>query len=446
MTVWAVARSISRSAREQLRQHRFDARVLGAFEHACDLVTPGGDVVALVTPQVGDGPLNVVLDSVAGLFAGIDPGTPATLEGEQLCIGGLGVDLRGAAVWEPRPDWEALRARRAVLLAGLPLLRTLCLRYAPAGSLLGLLGAPLPDDAPSRAIFSTAQPAAEVLGEGWAGNLARLQEGAAGLAGLGGGLTPAGDDFLAGALLWAWLAHPAPAPFCQVLAEVAIPRTTTLSAAFLRAAARGECSAAWHALLAALSEAAEAEIAAAVREVLAHGATSGADSLAGFLYLVDVPLQRGFPAPSCGRPASAGASPHLLVDVPLQRGLPRTFLWASRFSGASPHLVAVPLQPGLSRTFLWTSRFSGGFPAPYGRPASAGLPRTFWPSRFSGGFPAPYGRPASAGAFPHLMDVPLQRGLPRTLWPSRFSGGFPAPSCGRPASAGVPHTLWTSRL
>jgi len=406
MTVWAVARSISRSAREQLRQHRFDARVLGAFEHACDLVTPGGDVVALVTPQVGDGPLNVVLDSVAGLFAGIDPGTPATLEGEQLCIGGLGVDLRGAAVWEPRPDWEALRARRAVLLAGLPLLRTLCLRYAPAGSLLGLLGALLPDDAPSRAIFSTAQPAAEVLRAGWEGNLARLQEGAAGLAGLGGGLTPAGDDFLAGALLWAWLAHPAPAPFCQVLAEVAIPRTTTLSAAFLRAAARGECSAAWHALLAALSEAAEAEIAVAVREVLAHGATSGADSLAGFLYLVDVPLQRGFPAP-CGRPASAGASPHLLVDVPLQRGLPRTFLWTSRFSGASPHLVAVPLQRGLSRTFLWPSRFSG--------------------------------------ASPHLLAVPLQRGLSRTLWTSRFSGGFPAPY-GRPASAGVPHTLWTSRL
>jgi hypothetical protein len=133
-----------------------------------------------------------------------------------------------------------------------------------------------------------AEKAAQALREGWEGDLQRLQEGAAGLAGLGGGLTPAGDDFLAGAMVWAWLAHPAPAPLCRALVEVAIPRTTTLSAALLRAAARGECSAPWHALLAALSaepsEEGEAEIRAAVHGILAHGATSGADGLAGFLY------------------------------------------------------------------------------------------------------------------------------------------------------------------
>ena len=57
------------------------------------------------------------------------------------------------------------------------------------------------------------------------------------LAGLGDGLTPAGDDWLVGMMLWAWLAHAAPRRFCQVLSDAAVPRTTTLSAAFLQAAA-----------------------------------------------------------------------------------------------------------------------------------------------------------------------------------------------------------------
>ena len=122
--------------------------------------------------------------------------------------------------------------------------------------------------------------------EGWRGDLERLQEGAAGLAGLGGGLTPAGDDFLAGALLGIWLAHPAPEPLCRAMVKVAAPRTTTLSAAFLRAAARGECSAAWHELLAALREGRQGEISRALHEILSYGATSGADTLAGFLYLI----------------------------------------------------------------------------------------------------------------------------------------------------------------
>ena len=116
------------------------------------------------------------------------------------------------------------------------------------------------------------------------GDTGQLRAGAARLAGLGGGLTPSGDDFVTGVMLWGWLAHPEPSSFCQTLAQIAAPRTTTLSAAFLRAAARGECSAPWHALLAALNTGQDSEIMTAVQEILAHGATSGADSLAGFLY------------------------------------------------------------------------------------------------------------------------------------------------------------------
>jgi hypothetical protein len=292
MMTHIVARSISRPVRERLHrlcQDRFDARVLAVFERACDLVTHECDVIALVSPQIGDGPLNVVMNGTAELFARVHTGAPVTLEKERLCVGGLAIDLKGATNWEPRPDWATLRERRTAIASCLPLLHATCHRHTPAGSLLALLGAPPRGNVLAGATFTAARKAAQALQEGWAGDLERLQEGAVGLAGLGGGLTPAGDDFLTGTMLWAWLAHPASDPLCRALTAAAVPRTTTLSAAFLRAAARGECSAPWHVLLSALtqgpSEGGEGRITAAVQEILARGATSGADSLAGFLCL-----------------------------------------------------------------------------------------------------------------------------------------------------------------
>lgn len=285
MPLRTIARSISRPVRDRLCRRLSIGQVLAVFEHACHLIDHESDVVALVTPHIGDGPLNIVVDGTAGLFSRIEPGMPVTLRSDQLVATGLQVDLRQASVWEPRPNWGALRARRAAIESRLPLLRTLCLRHAPAGSLLALVGAPRTADALVEATSSTAEKAAAVLREGWEGDPDRLREGTARLAGLGSGLTPSGDDFLAGAMLWAWLAHPAPDSVCCTIGQVAAPRTTALSTALLRATARGECSTPWHRLLVALSEGPDARIAAAVREVLAHGATSGADTLSGFLYL-----------------------------------------------------------------------------------------------------------------------------------------------------------------
>jgi hypothetical protein len=279
-----VARSVSRPAKERLcglQARRFGARVLAVFESACGLVTHDGGVVALVLPEIGDGPLNVVVSGMARPFAEVEVGASATVERARLGVGGLRVDLGQATVCEPCPDWRALRGRWDRMRSRLPSLRACCLRHAPAGSLLSLLdGSP----SPAEAVSSMVQAAAQALRQGWAGDVERLREGAAGLAGRGGGLTPAGDDFLTGVMLWSWLAHPAPSPFCQTLAEVAAPRTTTLSAAFLRAAAQGECSAPWHTLLAVLNGGKDIEITAAVQDILAYGATSGADALAGFLY------------------------------------------------------------------------------------------------------------------------------------------------------------------
>jgi hypothetical protein len=100
------------------------------------------------------------------------------------------------------------------------------------------------------------------------------------LAGLGNGLTPPGDDYLVGVMAALWLTGQK--EILPVMGQVAAPLTTTLSAAFLKAAARGEFIEPWHALAQALS-AGEAEAFSQVIERVAQfGASSGRDTLAGF--------------------------------------------------------------------------------------------------------------------------------------------------------------------
>jgi len=283
---------------ERLGEGRLSAQVLAVFGRACNILVDDGDLMALVTPEIGNGPCNIVVDDDGRCFARIEPSSPAIAEGCWLQMDGLAIDLGPSCVWDPRPDWMALRLHHTEIVSRLPMLRAVSLEQAPPDSLLALLS-----EADRRSYLSRVTPsegwsrsgllnnmlpavwkAAEALQSGWEDNPGQLRAGAAELSGLGRGLTPAGDDFLIGMMIWVWLAYPRPNHICSVVAEVAAPRTTTISATFLRAASRGECDASWHSLLSALYSGNESAVTAAARQIIAHGATSGADSLAGFLY------------------------------------------------------------------------------------------------------------------------------------------------------------------
>jgi hypothetical protein len=299
------ARSASRPVWERLLRSDpgpESGRVAAAFERACYLDLADSGLVVLVLSKVGDGPLSVVTDGEPSVFAGAKPGTPVHLVDQRLRLGALEVTMEGARVWEPRPDWETLRARSAQIAERLPLVLALALECAPEDSLLALLpgsSARLSDSFVCDAFLVRAWQAGMCLRAGWgkgrgadgqtrAGSeegLSLLRAGAAQLAGLGSGLTPAGDDFLTGAMLWAWLAHPAPNDYCDALLSASVMQTTILSAALLQAAARGECSAPWHDMLRALADGSDADLARSVQRVQAHGHTSGADTLAGFLWI-----------------------------------------------------------------------------------------------------------------------------------------------------------------
>ena len=138
------------------------------------------------------------------------------------------------------------------------------------------------------------------------------------LAGLGVGLTPAGDDFILGAVLASWLIHPQEVAgvLAQEITDIAAPLTTSLSAAWLRSAGRGEAGILWHAFFEALNSAGRTEspvgigspayikrIREAMDNILSIGETSGADALAGFistiLYSMELKLNYVIPEHFC---------------------------------------------------------------------------------------------------------------------------------------------------
>lgn len=143
-----------------------------------------------------------------------------------------------------------------------------------------MLGAATADGQDSRLDRVRAELPADALGM-----LAGCDPAAArGLLGLGSGLTPAGDDVLAG-----WLAtgvathHPAFAQVHDAVASSSRERTTTLSATLLDCAARGEAVPQFLALLGGVADDDPPAVARATDRMLRIGDTSGAGLLLGSL-------------------------------------------------------------------------------------------------------------------------------------------------------------------
>ncbi|HET7637174.1 MAG TPA: DUF2877 domain-containing protein, partial [Ktedonobacteraceae bacterium] len=110
------------------------------------------------------------------------------------------------------------------------------------------------------------------------------------LCGRGIGLTPAGDDMLAGWMACNWLLHGPTTRLleaCQQILLVARQQTHLLSQCWLSYAAEGNIALPMRDLLAALTQERQELLLAATRDVLALGATSGYDFMQGILLAAD---------------------------------------------------------------------------------------------------------------------------------------------------------------
>jgi uncharacterized protein DUF2877 len=112
------------------------------------------------------------------------------------------------------------------------------------------------------------------------------------LLGSGPGLTPAGDDVVAGALAALALLDRLPRRAARSLAVAARSRTTSLSAALLSAAARGQVVPEAARLLRALAGGDDGDaVGAAARDLFAVGSTSGHDLSLGLAAALTTPAR-----------------------------------------------------------------------------------------------------------------------------------------------------------
>jgi hypothetical protein len=262
------------------------ARVLNVFDRACNLVNTEGDVLAVVTSEHGLTPFALVVASIdRAPFRVISETSHVWVQRQRLSLGPFEIDASWARVWNPMPEWHAIQCLFTDA-ARLDELAVLAFGRGPAGSLLELFDPAEQAGSLPAVLRSRAHQGAQDLVAGMrTGSIEIAIAGVQRLAGLGGGLTPAGDDFVLGVLLaaWAGLYGNGAENWGMSIAEATASRTTTLSAAYLRAAARGECSAYWHGLFEALSRPEAGGLRAALAALLSVGHTSGADALAGFL-------------------------------------------------------------------------------------------------------------------------------------------------------------------
>jgi hypothetical protein len=237
-------RSLGRFAQAALV--RGNATVIALFERSAYVETAAG--LACIG-NIGNGPLNAQCDALPG---GLKVGDAVR------------ADLAGAKIWSPQlsPEFNAATVRKS-----LARLQISAQSQLPSEGFGYLLDPARERPKPVQALMS------------WLEDPRGEPEGAAGLIGLGPGLTPSGDDLIGGALcaLHATGSGEAMARLAAWALPLAGKATNRISQAHLACAAQGECGEAVNDAIVALLSGDAPDLA----RIDAIGHTSGWDALAG---------------------------------------------------------------------------------------------------------------------------------------------------------------------
>jgi hypothetical protein len=253
--------------------------VAAVFERSCYLRF-GDDFICIGEPAIGNGSTTLI---VAARLAdlGLRQGQRAFISNGCIAIGDLLLDLGQCETWRA-PPWPAVPSP-AVLHATCAKIACCAATASPVDSLARVTFAaadtPLARLARPRVAAFAAWLSERNRGGHGASRLSPPYGSVRDLVGLGPGLTPAGDDFLIGALAALDVLDQTNTHAALGRAVVAaVGRTSPLSASLLRAAAAGHVGENLHTMVAALVTGdADAAMATAAR----IGHTSGFDALTG---------------------------------------------------------------------------------------------------------------------------------------------------------------------
>lgn len=284
----------------RLLQRNRGGKVLAVFRRSFYLQTDDGNLICVGSSDLGAGPLHMLTastDVVNWQQSGLRPGFAWRRQGRQIVILPLYTivfEYSQATIWSPK---KLLFTSPQHLEQGLQRLRNLLCQnkgdYQPVA-----LGDLIADLIEYRSIsdrgeyssgwLSQAIPAIKALIADLKPPSQRLSNDGPlrALLGLGPGLTPSGDDFIAGLLMTLLTFSANNAVFNDFAARVlniAPAATNTISLAHLRCAAEGAGSAALLQMLAALAQADERMIQQCLPVLVNTGHSSGWDMLAGLV-------------------------------------------------------------------------------------------------------------------------------------------------------------------
>ncbi|MGY1836820.1 DUF2877 domain-containing protein [Blastococcus sp. SYSU DS0510] len=275
----AVPAAASTAVADVLRGPVRPARVLLSVPAAVYVYVGGergaGEVVGVLTSDAARLPLGCVLfrPSNGRPLVGVSTGAPAEVGGGRIVVGDLAVSA--SAWWDPRPRLPG--GRPALLPEGVRQLRNALYGEGVPHSAFTLPGLPTGPGGPLAALRGAVRRA----------DLEAALRTATRLIGLGPGLTPAGDDVVAGTIAGlVLLGHPSAQRFAAGVVSLAGGRTTELSRALLRHAAAGQVSGEYAAVLRGLVG--ERPLAPAIARLLSTGATSGRAMALGLCTAIDL--------------------------------------------------------------------------------------------------------------------------------------------------------------
>src|SRR5579884_845896 len=199
--------------------------------------------------------------------------------------------LPNTPLWEPRPPMESYSSHPPTITQHAQLLAHLLQTHGKQEGLAPLASLLLAQTPPETPLIRMALPMLRILIEAtWKQDIEQLQTATRGLAGLGPGLTPSGDDVLGGfiAALTLLSEHissdtASRKHLAETIVYMAIGRTTKFSATLLAHAARGEVAEHLGELIIVLSFDDNQRLLQAANRLLSFGATSGGDTLLGLL-------------------------------------------------------------------------------------------------------------------------------------------------------------------
>ncbi|HJU23172.1 MAG TPA: DUF2877 domain-containing protein [Casimicrobiaceae bacterium] len=272
--------TVGSRAAEALRAHE-RGHVFAVFERSF-YVRFGDDLVCFGPLALRAGPLNALYEGrMSWPERGLAPDVGVVRDGTSLRIDErVRVDFADAQPWTPPVGPRAIDC--AILRAGLDRLAACVARRAPGG-FGSLLCARRAKNDP---LLDASAPAIVSLRAWLSASLANRDEpppDVDALIGLGGGLTPSGDDYLCG--LMTALNYFGHGSIASRLAGVVLPiarhETNLVSQAYLRCASAGEASIVLFDVLECLLDAEQPALDERLDAVDAVGHTSGWDCLAG---------------------------------------------------------------------------------------------------------------------------------------------------------------------